>query len=137
MEKVTQKALAVKCLEMLNIHKPYIKKFKSKDNMPCFFEHYAGFWADQEPEVYNKVREVEEERGYIVYAITHEITDLGESWSMLCVPKDTESIEELLDPINKDTFYALAYVWNKSNPKLSELGDIAVRSALGGIKRVG
>ena len=131
-----QKEIAIQCLDKLGIYKPYVTKFKNT-GMPCFFEHYAGFWADQEPEVYNKVREVEEERGHTVYAITHEITDLGESWSMLCVPKDTGNVEELLDPINNDTFYALAYVWNKSNLKLSELGYIVVRSALGGIKRVG
>lgn len=131
----TQKEIAIQCLEKLDLYKPYITKFKTT-GMPCFFEHYAGFWADQEPEVHDTVREIEEEKGYLVYAITHEITDLGETWSMLCVPKDTESIEELLDPINKDTFYTLAYVWNKSNPKLSELGDVVVRSAFGGIKRI-
>jgi hypothetical protein len=136
MDKIEQKELAVKCLEMLDIYKPYINKFKSKAALPCFFEHYAGFYVDQEPEIYNKMKELEEEHGFLVYALTHEITDLGETWSMLCVPKSAEGIEDLLGRFNQNEYYVLAYVWNKSNPLFSELGDIVVKSFGGGLKRI-
>jgi hypothetical protein len=136
MDRVVQKELAVSCLEMLDIYKPYINKFKSKAGTPCFFENYAGFYVDQEPEIYNKMKEVEEEYGCLVYALTHEITDLGETWSLLCVPKSAESIEDVIGSFNQREFYAFSYTWNKSNPIFSEFGDVVVMSRFGGIKRV-
>ena len=132
-----QKEIAIQCLEKLNIYKPYIRKFKSKAGIPCFFENFAGFWVDQEPEVYNKMKEIEKERGYVVYAITHEITDFGECWSMLCVPKDNDGVADLVfEAGSPNTFYAFSYTWNKSNPDWSEAGDIVVKSFGGGIKRI-
>ena len=136
MDKNQQKELAVRCLEMLDIYKPYIRKFKSKAGTSCFFEQFAGFYVDQEPEIYNKMKEVEEEYGCLVYALTHEITDLGETWSMLCVPKSAESIEDVIGSFNQREYYAFSYTWNKSNPMFSEFGDIVVMSRFGGIKRV-
>ena len=135
MDKIEQKEIAVRCLEMLDIYKPYIRKFKSKEGIPCFFENYAGFYADQEEKLWSKIRQIESDRDYIVYAVTHEITDLGETWSMLSVPRDA-SVEDTLSRINSQEFYAFAYVWNESNSYFSEAGDIVVRAAYGGIKRV-
>jgi hypothetical protein len=134
---MTQKELAIKCLERLDIYKPYVRKFKSKAGIPCFFENFAGFWADQEPELWAKVKEVENEYGCLIYAITHELTDLGEMWSMLCVPKDTDSLEDILFTADATgrKFYAFAYVWNK-NSYGSEFGDVVVQAALGGVKRI-
>lgn len=136
MDKVEQKELAIRCLEMLDIYKPYIRKFKSKAGIPCFFENFAGFYVDQEPEVYNKMKEVEEEHGCLVYALTHEITDLGETWSMLCVPKSAEGIEDAIGSFNQREYYAFSYTWNKTCPQFSEFGDIVVLSRFGGIKRI-
>ena len=136
-----QKEIAIQCLERLDIYKPYIRKFKSKAGLPCFFENYAGFWVDQEPEIYNKIKEIEKEYGCLVYAITHERTNIGETWSMLCVPNDNDGVDDVLDKCNSLTnsrdFYAFSYVWNKSDDYLSEFGDIVVRAAYGGLKRIG
>lgn len=132
---MTQKEVAIKCLETLDIYKPYIRKFKSKAGIPCFFENYGGFYADQEPELWNKIKEVEASNNYIVYAVTHEFIDGDEMWSMLCVPEDTE-LEECLMTAGINQFYAFAYVWNSSNESLSERGDIVVKTFGGGIKRV-
>ena len=132
-----QKEIAIQCLERLDIYKPYIRKFKSKAGVPCFFENFGGFYVDQEPEIWNKVKEVEKENGGLVYALTHEMTDFGECWSMLYVPRDCETVEDVLDPINSKEFYVFAYVWNKSDDWCSEFGDIVVKSFGGGIKRIG
>ena len=62
-----------------------------------------------------------------------------EMWSMLCVPKDCESIDEVLgsfDNSNTNEFYAFSYTWNKSVEYFSEFGDVAIRSFGGGIKRI-
>ena len=136
MDRTKQKELAVRCLEKLAIYKPYITKFKSKAGVPCFFENFAGFYVDQEPNIYNKMKEVEEEHGCLVYALTHEITEIGETWSMLCVPDDAEDLSAVIDSFNQEEYYAYSYVWNKSNPIFSEFGDIVVKSFGGGIKRI-
>ena len=137
MNSLTQKNIAIKCLETLDIYKPYIIKFKSRAGIPCFFENFAGFYVDQEPEIYTKVKEVEEVFGVLVYALTHELTDFGETWSMLCVPDDIEEeVNACIGKFNQNEYYVFAYVWNKSNPIFSEFGDIVVRSFAGGIKRI-
>lgn len=138
MDKNQQKEIAIQCMEKLDLYKPYITKFKSKAQMPCFYENFGGFWADQEPELWSKIKEIEEEKGCIIYAITHEFNDYGETWSMLCVPQDNDEEYDLVfDAGRAGTFYAFAYVWNKTTPMFSEMGDIVVRSFGGGIKRIG
>lgn len=133
----TQKEIAIKCLEKLNIYKPYINKFKSK-GIPCFFERFAGFYTDQEPALYEKVKKVEEEFSVLVYAITHELLEFGECWSMLCVSNGVESVDEhIMDTSRPDTFYAYAYVYNADAEFCSEFGDIVVKSCGGGIRRIG
>ena len=136
MEYTKQKEAAIQCLEILDIYKPYITKFKSKAGTPCFFENFAGFYVDQEPEIYNKVKELEAEHACLVYAITHDITELGECWSMLCVPQDVDDISDVLGSFNQREYYAFSYVWNKTNPIFSGFGDIVVKSFGGGIKRI-
>jgi hypothetical protein len=133
---MTQKEIAIQCLEKLDIYKPYINKFKSKAGTPCFFEGFAGFYVDQEPEIYNKMKEVEAEFGCLVYALTHEITNIGETWTMLCVPKDNDGVDDVIGRFSNKEFYAYAYVWNKSDDWCSEFGDVVVKSFGGGIKRI-
>jgi hypothetical protein len=134
---MTQKEVAVACLEQLRIYSPYIRKFKSKAGIPCFFENFGGFWADQEPELWNKIKEVEEEFGCLVYAITHEYFDFGECWSMLCTSDGCDEVEDHLTNYTHNVHYAHAYVWNKTNEHLSEFGDVMVQAFGGGIRRIG
>ena len=138
---MNQKEVAIQCLEKLDIYKPYINKFKSSKSIPTFFENYAGFYADQEPALMAKIKEIEDEYKCLVYAITHEITNIGETWSMLVIPQDNDGVDDVLDkcnslPTSRD-YYAFSYVWNKSDDDLSEFGDIVVRAACGGLKRIG
>lgn len=135
---MTQKEIAVECLKKLDIYEPYIKRFNSDSSMPCFFEGFGGFYADQEPELWTKIKEVEQEYKCLVYAVTHEYFEFGECWSMLCVSKDTKTVEDCLGAFSKPkTFYTFAYVWNQTDEWLSEFGDIAVQSFGGGIRRIG
>ena len=131
-----QKEIAIQCLEKLDVYKPYINKFKMRKTLPCFFENFGGFWVDQEPKLYNKIKEIEAEFGCLVYAVTHELTDFGECWSMLCVNKGAEEMSEVLGAFNTGEYYAFAYVWNVQNELLSEFGDVVVATRLGGIKRI-
>lgn len=129
-----QKQYAIKALKALNIYKPYIDGFAKKGRV-CFFERFGGFWVDQEPEIEAKMKEIEQEYGCIVYAITHEFTHFGECWSFLIMSKYEEEWEMTLAEL-KDG-YAFAYVWNKDDDVCSEFGTIVVKSFGGGITRVG
>lgn len=133
---MTQKEIAVECLQKLDIYKPYIRRFEVA-GIPCFFERFGGFYADQEPWLWDKIKKVEEEFGCVVYAVTHELFEFGECWSMLCVSKHTEEVTDCLIQSTINRFYAYAYVWNKSDDMLSEFGDIAVQALGGGIRRIG
>ena len=129
------KERATKYLEKLNIYKPYINGFKSKNQKVCFYENYGGCWVDQEPEIEEKMHEIEEKYNAVCYAITHEITEIGEMWDFLLATEDDGYVEALY--YNQDIKYycALAYVYNKDCPDCSKLGTIGIKSFGGGLKR--
>ena len=135
MNKQAQKEQAIKYLQQLDIYKPYIKGFEENDHV-CFFEHYAGFWVYQEPEIEAKMKAIEKEYKCTVYAITHEFMSFGECYSFLLVPYYKEDWDYLVDSEGKK-HSCFAYVWNKDDDMCSELGTVLVTSYGGGIRRIG
>lgn len=140
MKNITQptneqkKEKAIEILKILDIYKSYIQGFKQEDNV-CFFEQFGGFWVYQEPEIEQKMKEIEKEHNCKVYAITHEFTEFGELWDFLIVTNYPEEWEDMVYSYgNKHTLFA--YVWNKSDEDCSEFGDITVQSFGGGIRRI-
>lgn len=127
---------AIRRLEALEVFKPYISKFKSKASIPTYFERFGGFYADQEPELMCKIREVEASGDYLVYAITHEYVQSFEMWAMLIVSNDKSCWADEFSPYAPGSFYAFSYVYNATDPQLSELGDVVVRSSFGGLARL-
>lgn len=129
-----RKEKATELMTKLGIYKPYIKGFKEQ-NQVCFYENYAGFWAYQENELEDKIKEIESKHNCTVYAITHEYTEFGELYDFLIVTDYVEEWENLVCT-EGNTHYAFAYVWNKDDDWCSEFGTIGVKSLGGGIKRV-
>ena len=134
-EREIKKQKAIENLKKLDIYKPYIKGFKNEDNI-CYFENYGGYWAWQEPELIEKVKELEEKYNCLVYAITHEYTEIGEMYSFLIITDYEEELDTLLEKYGNQ-YYAFAYVWNKDDEDCSEFGTIALSSFGGGIRRIG
>lgn len=137
MKKATfeeRKVKAIEIMKRMDIYHPYIEAFE-KDNTVCFFENYAGFWAYQEPEIQNKIKELEKEYNFTIYAVTHEYMEFGECFSFLYVSSYKEDWEYNVQSC-RNTHYAFAYVWNKDDDWCSELGTIGVKSFGGGIKRI-
>jgi hypothetical protein len=130
-----KKEKAVELMKKLDIYKPYIKGFKNEDTV-CYFENYGGYWAYQEPGLIEKVKELEEKRNCLVYAITHEYTAIGEMYSFLIITDYEEEWSTLLEKYNNQ-YFAFAYVWNKDDDMCSEFGTIALSSFGGGIRRIG
>ena len=129
-----KKQKAIELMQKLDIYKPYIKGFKEKTDV-CFFECFGGYWAYQEPELMAKIKEFEVQYNVLVYAVTHEYTDFGECYDFLYISDYEEEWDEMLYKQGR-TFYAYAYVWNKTDDCCSEFGTIGVCSFGGGIKRV-
>ncbi len=129
-----QEEMALEYLRKLNIFEPYIEGF-IKHNQVCFFESYAGFWINQEPDAYQKMKEIEFLYRCKVYAVTHEYTGFGELYSFLIVTRYRQEWKTLVKS-SGDKHRALAYVWNKDDDHYSEFGSIIVRSWGGGIKRI-
>ena len=134
MKHEERKVKAIELLKELDIYKPYIKGFED-ENKVCFFERFGGYWVYQEPEVEKKMKEIEAEFNCTVYAITHEFMEFGECYSFMLVSRDKNEWDNLLVK-EGCTYYAFAYVWNKTCEEFSELGTIGVRSFGGGITRV-
>lgn len=133
-EKQKDKALEV--LKQLNIYKPYIKGFRDKGDV-CWFENFAGFWAYQDEELTAKIKEFEKEHTALVYAVSHDYTQFGESFALLYISQYEEEWDYCIDKIESNKYYVATYVWNKTDEWCSDFGDIAIISAFGGIKRIG
>ncbi len=130
----TKKEKALELLTTMDIYKPYVKGFAEKDRV-CFFERFAGFWVEQEPEIYAKMQELEKKYKCKVYAITHEFAEFGEMYSFLIVTDHRSEWDNLVyTEGNKHT--AFAYVWNRDYEYDSEFGDVMVESFGGGIRRI-
>lgn len=134
MTQEQRKTKAIELLHQLDIYEPYIQGFEN-DNQVCFFENYGGYWVYQEPDVYKKMLEIENEYNCTVYAITHEWASFGECYSFLYVSRYKSEWPYSL--VTEDgVHYATAYVWNKSFEEFSEIGTIGVKSFGGGIARI-
>ena len=130
-----QKEKAISIMKRMNIYTPYIQGFQ-ESGMVCFFERFGGYWADQEPELYAKMREIEQKYRCMVYAITHEWFEFGECYSFLIVTAYPEEWTTLVQS-KGNKHAAFAYVWNKDDDECSEFGTIMVHSFGGGIRRIG
>ena len=134
--KDNKKKKALELMQKLDIYKPYIDGFK-KENEVCYFERFAGFWASQDENLIAKIKQIEEQYKCTVYAVTHEFTEFGELYSLLIVTDYLEEWDYLIEKAINNTFYAFAYVWNKTDEDCSEFGTISIASFGGGIKRIG
>lgn len=133
---MTQKEAAISAMKVLDIYKPYIKKFE-KDGAVTLFERFGGYYIDehQEPELFKKIKAFEEETGSLVYAVTHEMFEFGECYSFLIISKYEDEWELILNSVQQG--YVFSYVWNKDDDYCSEYGDVVIKSFGGGIARIG
>lgn len=79
-----KKNKAIELMKTLDIYEPYIQGFEQEDKV-CFYEMFGGYWVEQEKEIYDKMKQLENKYKCVVYAITHEFTDFGELYDFLIV----------------------------------------------------
>ncbi len=133
-KNITKKEKAIELLKKMDIYKPYIQGFRDSDKV-CFFERFGGYWVEQEPELYEKMKSLEKKYNCLVYAVTHEFTEFGELYDFLIVTDYPKEWDDLV--YSQGSYHtAFAYVWNKDDDQCSELGSVTVQSFGGGIKRI-
>lgn len=131
---MTQKEVASDALKKLDIYSPYVERFK-RDNVPCLFVGFGGFWLNQYPEIEKKRKEIEEKYKCLVYAVTMEQTEFGLLYSFLIVSEYEEEWDRTL-VLDGNIAYAFAYVWNSTDEWCSEFGTVVLQRFGGGIRRV-
>ena len=133
-KNITKKEKAIELLKKMDIYAPYIQGFRDSDKV-CFFERFGGYWVEQEPELYEKMRSLEKKYNCLVYAVTHEFTEFGELYDFLIVTDYPKEWDDLV--YSQGSYHtAFAYVWNKDDDQCSEFGSVMVQSFGGGIKRI-
>ena len=91
------------------------------------------YWLDQNPELEEAVREVEERTGALAYHATHETFSFGEVLDVFCVSKYEE--EWAADREDLADGYSLVFAKNLTVDWLSELGTIGFAVRAGGLVR--
>lgn len=134
--KDQQKQNAIRYLETIGCYKPYLNAYKK--GTVTMYEGYGGYYVDEhnEPELINKIREVEEEYGGTVYAVIHNMTNFGELYTMLWSGKYEEDEEYSVHPVGDGSFNVFSWVWNKDDEWCSEFGTVQIKPALGGLLRI-
>lgn len=134
--KEQQKELAIRNLRALKIYEPYIENFINAGTV-TEFENYAGFTIEKGSALDLKIKQLEEENDYLVYAVIHDVNSLGEFYSMLCIGNYDEAEESDYQVYPQDGWICVfSYTWNTTHEFCSEPGDLAVWSFGGGVKRL-
>lgn len=135
-ELTEQKQKAIECMRELQILPAYINKFKYHGTITKF-EAFGGYYMDEDDEITKQIRKLEQEHGFLCYAVTHEFTEFGELYDLLIVSKYPEDWDHSVwkDKCSNRSI-AFCYVLNKSCDWCSEFGDVAFVCLGDGIQRI-
>lgn len=129
-----KKEEAVLRMKKLGIFPETIKQFKN-DGYISISEPPMGafYWAEGED--LEHIREFEREYNALVYVVIRTYFEFGVTDSYLYVSDYEEEWEE--DRADCESGVLLAYVYNRSDPELSEIGSIGIEKTIAaGLKRV-
>ena len=136
--KEIQKQEAIKRMKALGMFKPCIKAFDKYDEVQLSEPNGGLYEFSDDAELNAKVREFEEEYHALVYHVIHTPVRIDgipmDMYNFLYVSAHEEEWE--MDMAYIQDSYAMAYVWNKTDDWLSEIGSIAVQERFGGLVRV-
>ena len=125
-----KKAEALARMKMLGIHKNAINEFDKERRLNYSEPTGALYWLTPEmQEIVNKF----EQKWCMVYHVIRSPTAYGEMFSLLYV--GNELTEWGMDREDIKHNMAFVYVYNKSDPDLSEFGTIGIEPRFGGVIR--
>ena len=132
--KDAKKIEAIKRMKSLGLFKPCIKVFDKYDEVQLSEPTGGLYEFSDDEELIAKVKEFEEEYNALVYHVIHTYAEFGELYSFLYVSDYEDEWEMDYEDIQDG--WVVAYVWNKTDEWMSELGGISVREFIGGLVRV-
>ena len=135
LERQKQEALAR--MQMLGLMGNVRKAFRNgtlyySERQNAYFNAVLYF-LDNNPEWAAKVRELEQDKGILVYHAQLTHTSMGDMLSLLYVSK--HECEWVLDRKALAQAETCAYVMNLDDPDCSEFGWIGIKPAMGGVVR--
>lgn len=138
--EVAQKHEALLRMKKLNLHENAIREFKEEgklnlsEGQRLFGKIPVGvlYWLNDEE--MQMVKAFEKEYGGLVYHVVKTNTIIGLMYSLLYVSKYPEEWEA--DDAALEEGYCYAYVKNATDDFLSELGEIVIQPAYGGVVRI-
>ena len=121
---------ALRRMKKLKIHKNVLEEFvngtlNESENGGCLY------WLNENEK--KIVEQFEEDHKAVVYHVIHQLTNIGELYSLLYVSHDDEEWEASNKDL--DNGEALVYVYNHSFPDCSEFGYVGIRPQIGGLVR--
>lgn len=128
-----KKKRAICALKLLCVSRTYIKDFEENGRV-YLFEDFAAKKIHKKSELAERISKIETTGGCLVYAVTHENTEVGELYSFLIVSEYEEDVT--LVPVAPMMYRVYAYVWNKDREYFSEYGTVTIQSFDGGIRRL-
>ena len=124
MNRDIQKAEAASRMRSLGIFEPIVKDFEENDNVQYYEAPLgAAYWLPEN--IKAVVKSFEEEYGTLVYGVIKTRTTIGTMWSMLYVSQHEG--EWGYDRGDMRLGQAYAYVYNESDPDMSEIGLIGFK----------
>lgn len=135
-----QELKAIKCMEALNIYKPYIDIFKKQKTL-CLFEDFAGFYLSYDSTLITKKQEIEQANGIYIYAMIDAKDKTDELYILLAFSSDDAEDNQEVD-INDisvtgvNEYLVYAYIWNRTNEKMSGLDYVTIKSLCGGLSYI-
>lgn len=131
--KAEQKENAIKNLNRIGSYKPYTRAFEK--GVVTMYEGYGGYYVEED-ELLKKIKEIENKYGGTVYAVIHQITNIGELYTMLWTGQAEDESGFDVEDYGTNMYYVRSYVWNKTYEDCSEFGDVVIQPALGGLIRL-
>lgn len=141
--KTLQKKEAIERLKIL--HEKYellenvITEFEKEDTL--YYSEYKNkvfpavlYWVSNREDLTELVKNVEEEKGILVYHAILTPTIYGTYFSLLYVSQNQEEWEE--EKMYLKESITSAYSINLSDIEMAEFGDIQIAGAMGGIRQI-
>ena len=109
-----------------------------------YFSEFNGFggalyYIDGAPDVVlNKIKEIEN-KGDVVYHVTHEKFEFGECWDLFVITEedvDGSAYGKVMREDFDEYGIQFAYVVNTDIPEFSEYGSIQIETRAGGLIRI-
>lgn len=131
-----QKEQAVEWLREFDVCDKFLKQFIENGQVTVFHSNIGRDISEYHSEVQQKIKELEDDHGCLVYAVIHNRFSFGECFSFLIVSKYEEDWDISVQFLDINRYRAFSYVWNKTDDSLSEFGSIIVDAFYGCLQRV-